>query len=183
MPADRLLETLSLEIDEMRRSGTLKGEEDVTCEVLPPRDRRGPRYRIEGYGDQAFIKMNSNSYLGLSLDPDLVAAEEEAAATFGVGPGAVRFISGTHTPHVELERGLAEFHGRDGGMIFSSAYATTLGVLVPMISSETIVSSDELKHNCIINAMRLARPKVLIGWSQLYPKPRTSPLLVNPAPN
>ena len=159
MPIDRLLATLSTEIDEMRDAGTLKGDEDVTCEVVPPEDGRGPRYRIEGHGDQLFIKMNSNSYLGLALDPELIAAEEAAAARYGVGPGAVRFISGTHTPHVELERGLAAFHGREAGMIFSSAYATTLGVLVPMIDAETVVISDELNHNCIINAMRLARPK------------------------
>ena len=44
-------------------------------------------------------------------------------------------------------------------MIFSSAYAATLGVLMPMVSPETIVVSDELNHNCIIQGMRLARPK------------------------
>lgn len=159
MPIDRLLGTLSNELDEMRAAGTLKGDEEVTTATLPASDSKGPRYRIEGFGDQAFIKMNSNSYLGLSLHPELVAAEEKAAAEYGVGPGAVRFISGTHTPHVELERELAGFHDRQEGMIFSSAYATTLGVLVPLITAETVVISDELNHNCIINAMKLARPK------------------------
>ena len=158
MPTDRLLQTLSAEVDEMRRAGTLKGDEHVTREVVPADGERGPRYRIEGRGDTPFLKMNSNGYLGLSLEPELVAAEEEAARRFGVGPGAVRFISGTHTPHVELERRLAAFHGREAGMIFSSAYATTLGVLVPLITADTLVVSDELNHNCIINAMRLARP-------------------------
>jgi glycine C-acetyltransferase len=159
MPVDRLLETLSKELAEMRDAGTLKGDEEVTTAVLPAADGWGPRYRIEGHEDQTFIKMNSNSYLGLSLHPELVAAEERAAAEYGVGPGAVRFISGTHTPHVELERDLASFHGREAGMIFSSAYATTLGVLVPLITAETAIVSDELNHNCIINAMKLARPK------------------------
>ena len=158
MPTDRLLQTLAAEIEQMRQAGTLKGDEDVTTEVLPADADRGPRYRIEGHGDESFIKMNSNSYLGLSLEPELVNAEEEAATAFGVGPGAVRFISGTHTPHVALERALASFHRREAGMIFSSAYATTLGVLVPLITPQTVVVSDELNHNCIINAMRLARP-------------------------
>ncbi|MEM9599301.1 MAG: aminotransferase class I/II-fold pyridoxal phosphate-dependent enzyme, partial [Acidobacteriota bacterium] len=53
----------------------------------------------------------------------------------------------------------AAFHGRESGMISSSAYATILGVLVPLIDKETTVISDELNHNCIINAMRLSRPK------------------------
>jgi glycine C-acetyltransferase len=70
----------------------------------------------------------------------------------------VRFISGTYAPHVALERRLAAFHGREAAMIFSSAYATVMGVLTPLITGDTIVLSDELNHNCIINAMRLARP-------------------------
>ena len=48
--------------------------------------------------------MNSNSYLGMSMRPDVIAAEEEAVARFGTGPGAVRFISGTYEPHIALER-------------------------------------------------------------------------------
>jgi glycine C-acetyltransferase len=45
-------------------------------------------------------------------------------------------------------------------MIFSSAYATMMGILSPMIDDETVVISDELNHNCIINAIRLSRPKI-----------------------
>ena len=43
----------------------------------------------------------------------MIEAEARAAERFGTGPGAVRFISGTYTPHVELEQALAAFHGRD----------------------------------------------------------------------
>ncbi|MCD6237724.1 MAG: aminotransferase class I/II-fold pyridoxal phosphate-dependent enzyme, partial [Thermotogae bacterium] len=59
----------------------------------------------------------------------------------------------------ELEKKLAEFHNREAAMIFSSAYATVMGILSPLISKETVVISDELNHNCIINAVRLSRPK------------------------
>jgi len=52
-------------------------------------------------------------------------------------------------------------------MIFSSAYATLLGVLVPLITAETVVVSDELTTNCIINAMRLARPKDKLIYKHL----------------
>jgi glycine C-acetyltransferase len=87
-----------------------------------------------------------------------MAAEEAATQEFGAGPGAVRFISGTYAPHVALERELAAFHGREAAMIFSSAYATIVSTLVPLVTPETVLISDELNHNCIINAMRLARP-------------------------
>jgi glycine C-acetyltransferase len=88
----------------------------------------------------------------------VIAAEESATRDFGAGPGAVRFISGTYQPHVDLEARLALFHVRDRSMIFSSAYATVLSVLTSLVTSETVVLSDELNHNCIINALRLARP-------------------------
>jgi glycine C-acetyltransferase len=159
MPHDRFHEALSAELAALREKGTSKGDEAVIARVLPAEGERGPRYLLEGEGDKPFLKMNSNNYLGMSLRREVIEAEEHTTAEFGAGPGAVRFISGTYRQHVELERGLASFHGREAAMIFSSAYATTLGVLVPLINAETTVISDELNHNCIINAMRLARPK------------------------
>jgi glycine C-acetyltransferase len=159
MPHDRFLQALSAEVDTLRERGTAKGDEAVIAEVLPAAGERGPRYLLEGHGDKPFLKMNSNNYLGMSLRREVIEAEEAATAAFGAGPGAVRFISGTYRQHVELERQLAAFHRREAAMLFSSAYATTLGVLVPLITAETVIISDELNHNCIINAMRLARPK------------------------
>jgi glycine C-acetyltransferase len=70
----------------------------------------------------------------------------------------VRFISGTFAPHVELERRLAAFHGREAAMLFSSAYAAVMGTLVPLLAAGSAVVSDALNHNCIINAIRLAGP-------------------------
>ena len=145
-------------LDEMAQSGRLKGNESVICGVIPARDGKGPRYLLEGEGDTAFLRMNSNSYLGMSFRAEVVAAEEEAVRHFGTGPGAVRFISGTWSPHIRLERRLARFHGREAAMLFSSAYATVMGVLPPLITDKTAVISDELNHNCIINAIALARP-------------------------
>ncbi|HYO15483.1 MAG TPA: aminotransferase class I/II-fold pyridoxal phosphate-dependent enzyme [Thermoanaerobaculia bacterium] len=159
MPQDRFLGALSAELDTLRERGTIKGDESVIVEVLPAEGERGPRYLLDGEGDKPFLKMNSNNYLGMALRREVIEAEEETTGRFGAGPGAVRFISGTYRQHVELERRLAAFHGREAAMIFSSAYATTLGVLVPLTTAETVIISDELNHNCIINAMRLARPK------------------------
>jgi glycine C-acetyltransferase len=158
MPLDRLTAVLERHVAGLEENGVAKGHETVVTRVLPPEGDRGPRFLLEGEGDREFIRMNSNSYLGLSLLPEIIAAEEEAAHDFGAGPGAVRFISGTYSPHVELERRLAAFHGREHAMIFSSAYATTVSVLVPLTTDRTIIISDELNHNCIINGMRMARP-------------------------
>ncbi len=158
MPLDRVTSALRDHVRSLEEEGTAKGEEAVVRDVVPPSGDRGPRFLLEGEGEQEFIRMNSNSYLGMALREEVRAAEEEATRRFGVGPGAVRFISGTYTPHVELERRLAEFHGREAGMIFSSAYATVVGIITPLVTDETVVISDELNHNCIINAVRLSRP-------------------------
>ncbi len=167
MPSQRLEEALSTELDALQSAGTSKGHETVIAGVVPAAGDKGPRYLLEGEGERPFLKMNSNGYLGLALRHELVEAEEAAVQQFGTGPGAVRFISGTCAPHVALERRLAAFHGREAAMIFSSAYATVMGVLQPLITPETAVISDELNHNCIINAIRLARPKQRYVYTHL----------------
>ena len=158
MALDKLNAALAADLKELTASGRAKGAELVITGVKPSGGAYGPRYFVEGYGDKEFIKMNANSYLGLSQRDDMIAAEESGAKKFGVGPGAVRFISGTHAPHIELEKKLAAFMGREAAMIFSSAYVTSLGVLVPLCTADTVYVSDELNHNCIIQAMRLSRP-------------------------
>lgn len=167
MTRQGLEQALLSELKTLEEAGSLKGREAVIAGVIPASDGKGPRYLLEGEGDRPFIRMNSNGYLGMSLRSEVVHAEEEAVRAFGTGPGAVRFISGTWSPHVQLERGLAAFHGREAAMIFSSAYATVMGILPPLITDETAVISDELNHNCIINAVRLAGPKEKYVYSHL----------------
>jgi glycine C-acetyltransferase len=158
MSINKINQTLGNEIEELKKAGTAKKPEMVIYDVLKATCDRGPRFKVKGF-DQEFIKMNSNSYLGLSQREDMKKVEEEATAKYGLGPGAVRFISGSYDIHLELEKGLAEFHGMEAGMLFSSAYMTTLGVMTSLVSPETIIISDELNHNCIINAMRMSKPK------------------------
>jgi glycine C-acetyltransferase len=158
MPLDRLGAVLAAHVRGLQEAGTAKGDEAVVVAVKPAEGDRGPRFLLRGQGDKEFIRMNSNSYMGLGLHPEVMRAEEEATQRFGAGPGAVRFISGTYDAHVRLEARLAAFHGREAAMVFSSAYASVVSTIVPLVTAETVLISDELNHNCIINAMRLARP-------------------------
>ncbi len=158
MALNRLTTTLENNLNELVNSGRAKGAEKIITRIAPATDQHGPRYYLQGFDGKAFIRMNSNSYLGLALRPELIQAEEEGTKNFGVGPGAVRFISGTYQAHIDLEQALAAFHRRASAMLFSSAYVTSLGVIVPLTTHQTIIISDELNHNCIINAIRLARP-------------------------
>ncbi len=151
----------------LRAKGIAKGDEKIIVGLRPAQGGLSERYLLEGYGERAFLRMNSNSYLGLSLHPRLIEAEARAAELFGTGPGAVRFISGTYAQHIELERELAAFHGRESAMVTSAAYATVVGVLPQLITRDTLVVSDALNHNCIINAIRLSQPADKVVYQHL----------------
>jgi len=156
---DKIEPQLTKYLAGLESKGILKGEEKVIANIKPAEQGFCERYYLDGYSDRAFLRMNSNSYLGLALHPQVIEAEAKAAEQFGTGPGAVRFISGTCQTHIELEKKLATFHGREAAMIMSAAYATVMGVLPQFITEDTLVVSDALNHNCIINAIRLSRPK------------------------
>jgi glycine C-acetyltransferase len=138
------------------QQGTAKRNESVITGVKTAVNGDGPRYFLAGQGNQEFLRMNCNSYLGLENHQAVIQAEAQAAELFGTGPGSVRFISGTYQSHQDLEQKLAEFHARESAMVFSSAYATMMGVLPRFITQDTLVVSDALNHNCIINAIRLS---------------------------
>ena len=159
MSVEKLKNVLSNELDDLKEKGTLKGKETIVSGVKRGSSEKGTRYFLLDYPGKEFIRLNSNSYLGMSIREEVIKAEEEAAEVYGAGPGAVRFISGTFKGHIELENRLAAFHGRESAMLFSSAYTSVMGTLVPLITDETVIISDELNHNCIINAIRLSRPK------------------------
>jgi glycine C-acetyltransferase len=155
MPLDKLNPVLAADVARLEQEGRAKPAERVIVGYLPPVDGRGPRYRLRG-SDRTFLRMNSNSYLSLSHHPALVHAADSASHEFGVGPGAVRFIDGTAQPHVDLEARIARFVDRPAAKIFNSAYTTALGLAIAIAGPETFWIGDELNHNCIIRAMRIA---------------------------
>jgi len=135
--------------------GRAKPPERVIIDYLPGKAPYGPRYKLEGY-PQEFLRMNSNSYLSLSHHPEVMAAADEAAHKFGAGPGAVRFIDGTFKSHVDLEKRIAAFCNKPAAKIFNSAYTANLGLALAIQNKTTYWIGDELNHNCIIRAMRIA---------------------------
>jgi len=155
MSLDKLNASLAAEVAQLEQEGRAKAPERILVGYVAPRDGRGPRVRLRGQ-DGEYIRMNSNSYLSLSYHPALLEAADEASRVFGAGPGAVRFIDGTAAPHVELETRIAAFVGRPAARIFNSAYTTALGLAITLSGPDTYWIGDELNHNCIIRAMRIA---------------------------
>lgn len=159
MPLDRSKKSLEEKIKEIDEKGIVKRKESIILEIKKCDGTKGNRYILKGEENKEYIRMNSNSYLALHLNERVKQKEEEAIKKFGVGPGAVRFISGTYEPHKALEERISKFHNREDAIIFSSAYGCVLGTLFSLIDEETFVISDELNHNCIINGIRLSKPK------------------------
>lgn len=155
MSLARLNAALVEEVAALAAEGRAKAPERVIVGYVPAQGERGPRYRLAGR-EGLYLRMNSNSYLSLSFHPALIAAADAATHQFGVGPGAVRFIDGTFHHHVELEARIAAFLGRPAAKIFNSAYTANLGQALAIGSPRTFWIGDELNHNSIIRAMRIA---------------------------
>jgi glycine C-acetyltransferase len=155
MSLEALDKALEQELEALRAEGRAKAAERVIAAYIPPRSEKGPRYRLQGVEGE-FIRMNSNSYLSLSNHPELIEAADEATRRLGVGPGAVRFIDGTFTYHAALEARVADFVEKPAAKIFNSAYTANCGLALAVSTPATHWIGDQLNHNSIIRAMRIA---------------------------
>ncbi|HEY5645888.1 MAG TPA: aminotransferase class I/II-fold pyridoxal phosphate-dependent enzyme [Pseudomonadales bacterium] len=92
------------------------------------------------------ILAGTNNYLGLTFDPECIAAGQQALANLGTGTTGSRMANGNYSGHRALERELADFYGYPHAMVFSTGYAANLGVLSALLGPDDAVLLDADAH-------------------------------------
>jgi glycine C-acetyltransferase len=107
------------------------------------------------------LNLCANNYLGLSSHPAIEEAARGAVERWGYGVSSVRFICGTLSLHLELERRLAEFLGTEEAILYSSCFDANGGLFETLLSADDVIISDELNHASIIDGVRLCKAQRL----------------------
>lgn len=112
-------------------------------------------------GGRKVLMFGSNSYLGLTNHPKVIEAAIEATKKYGTGCAGSRFLNGTLDLHLELEKELAEFVGKEEAIIYSTGFQVNLGVVSCVTGREDYIICDELDHASIVEGRRLSFSKGL----------------------
>ena len=120
---------------------------------IPLTDSEGP---IAWVGDHRVIMIGSNNYLGLTTHPEVRRAAQEAIERYGTSCTGSRFLNGTLELHLELERKLAEFVGKEAALVFSTGYQTNVGTISALVGRGDFVVTDKEDHASILDGCRLS---------------------------
>ncbi len=108
------------------------------------------------------VQFASNDYLGLACHPEIIAAMKRGVDEWGAGSGASRLISGTMSPHEELEKYLATLKGCEAALSFANGYAAAVGTLGGLLKKGDTVILDKLAHASLIDGARLSGATVRV---------------------
>lgn len=113
----------------------------------------GPRMKFNG---RTVLNWSLNNYLGLANHPEVRKADAEAAAAYGLAsPMGARMMSGNSVNHIELERQLAEFVGKEEVMLLNFGYQGVVSIIDALVDRKDVIVYDAESHACIIDGVRL----------------------------
>src|SRR3954464_13320949 len=117
----------------------------------------GPVVPMEG---AERVMPGSNNYLGLTRDPRVKQAARDALERFGTALTGSRLLNGTLEMHLELERGLADFMGTEGAIVYTTGPQANVGTLSTILSPADTVIVDSGDHASIMDGVAMSRAKV-----------------------
>ncbi len=120
--------------------------------------KQGPEVIMEG---KDIIMIGSNNYLGLTSHPEVIEAGIKALEQYGSGCSGSRFLNGTLTAHVELEKELAAFLKKEDVVTFSTGYQTNLGIISAIAGRTDYILCDKENHASIYDGCRLSFARML----------------------
>jgi 8-amino-7-oxononanoate synthase len=131
---------------------------DLYAYFRPIQSKQDTEVIIDG---KRVLMFGSNSYLGLTTDPRIIKASQDALAKYGTGCAGSRFLNGTLDIHVELEEKLADYVGKEAAVLFSTGFQSNLGPLSCITGRNDYILLDERNHASIIDGSRLSFSKVI----------------------
>lgn len=142
------LQFLQNELDQLKQTGLFKEERIIAS------PQKG---EITLTDHTHVLNFCSNNYLGLANDPDVMKAASTSFERYGFGLASVRFICGTQTVHLELEKKLTDFLQTEETILYTSCFDANGGLFETLLTQEDAVISDSLNHASIIDGIRLCK--------------------------
>jgi 8-amino-7-oxononanoate synthase len=120
-------------------------------------DTEGAVAMFEG---KEVVMIGSNNYLGLTTDPRVRKAAIDAVDRYGTSVTGSRFLNGTLELHLELDRRLAAYVGKEAALVFSTGYQTNVGTITAILSKSDYVIIDKDDHASIVDACMMSRAEM-----------------------
>lgn len=117
----------------------------------------GPVVRMEG---AERIMLGSNNYLGLTADPRVKRAAQEATALYGTGVTGSRLLNGTLAIHLELEEELADWMGTEAALVYTAGYLANVGCIATLAGPGDAIVCDSRSHASILDAMTMSQARI-----------------------
>ena len=115
--------------------------------------KQGTEVDMDGHH---ILMFGSNAYTGLPGDPRIIEAAKKALDKYGTGCAGSRFLNGTLDLHIQLEKELAEFVGKDETLCFSTGFSVNQGVLPVVVGKGDYIICDDRDHASIVDGRRLS---------------------------
>ncbi|MFO7762106.1 MAG: glycine C-acetyltransferase [Wenzhouxiangellaceae bacterium] len=141
-------ERLQSELAEIDSAGLYKRERQITTPQ---------RVAIRTAEGGEVLNFCANNYLGLADNTEIIDSAKRALDEHGFGMASVRFICGTQDLHKQLEKVIADFHGKDDAILYAACFDANGGLFEPLLGPDDAIISDALNHASIIDGIRLCK--------------------------